>query len=55
MIMLIMWDVIYKTPYGATGTWNVYADTEEEAIAKVQQEHRIEMNKGYQIIRVSPH
>ena len=48
------WNIYYEMPNGSSGTWQEYANTESEAIAKAREHHRTDINRGAQIIGVSP-
>ena len=41
-----LWEIHYRRSNGNTGTWQEYADSRSEAIAKAEQHHASELNSG---------
>ena len=51
---MTLWNVYYETQSGTSGTWQEYANSKSEAIAKAKEHHRSDLNRGTKITGASP-
>lgn len=47
------WNIYYETRNGNSGTWQEYANSRDEAIAKAREHHRSDLNNGTRITGAS--
>lgn len=51
---MTLWNIYYETKSGNSGTWQEYANSKSEAIAKAREHHRNDLNRGHKFIGASP-